>query len=101
MKVKTWNNGSFSKSGVGYGISIPKGSREKFFNKDWSSVIIHIDNTEVVIILNNTFWTTCNELRSKEIGKFLIGKGLAEWEKGKPHELNLKVCTYREFKLEI
>jgi len=40
-------------------------------------------------------------LRSKEIGKYLIENELGEWATGKPHELNLNICTYREFRLEI
>lgn len=100
MKVKTWNNGDFNKSGVGYGIRIPRSMIEKFFNKDWDSVIIYIDDIEVKVKISNTFWTTCNEFRSKEIEKYLIKNGLDKWEKGKPHQLNLNTCGNKEFRLE-
>jgi len=100
MKVTTWNNGSFNQCGLGYGIRIPKDSRDKFFNKEWDSIILHIEDEEVEIKLHDRFWTTCNELRSKEIGKYLIKYGLGKWGKGEPHELDLSIYTYREFRLE-
>lgn len=89
------------KSRSGYGLSVPKKTCDKFFSKDWSSVNKHIKNDEVVININDTFWSTCNELRSKENGMYLIEKELGEWDIGKPHELNLTIYSYREFMLEI
>lgn len=99
MKVKAWNNGSFKKTGAGYGISIPIDCRAKYFKRDWNSIILNIEDIFVEIKLNTTFWTTCNELRSKEIGKFLKKNELQEWEKDKPYELELISCGEKNFKL--
>jgi len=33
MRVSTWNDGSHSKSGSGYGVKIAKRDRDEFFDK--------------------------------------------------------------------
>ncbi len=101
MKVTTWNNGNYNKSGAGYGILIPKRERDKYFNRKWDRVKIHIEDTSVEIKLRDTFWTTCNELRSKEIGKYLLKNGLGVWEKWKPHKLTLEVVNNNEFTISL
>lgn len=101
MKVTTWNNGSFNASGAGYGIKIPKSSRDQYFNRNWDSVVLHIEDREVEVKLCDTFWTTCNELRSKEIGLFLIRNGLGDWVKGLPNEVSLTSVKDNTFKLSV
>ncbi|QOR36887.1 hypothetical protein IMX26_08800 [Clostridium sp. 'deep sea'] len=91
MIVKTWNNGRFNTSGAGYGIRIPKESREKHFNKTWEYVTLKIADKSIDIKLRATFWTTCSELRSKVIGQFLIKNNVGTWGKGHPHELHLEI----------
>lgn len=101
MKVTTWNNGSFNKTGAGYGIRIPRDLRIVHFNENWELVILHIEDKKVEVKLNPTFWTTCNELRNKEIGSYLIRNGLGEWQKGQPHELNLTSIGDNQFKVSL
>jgi len=101
MIVKAWNNGSYSKTGGGYGISIYKADRAKYFNKSWESVVISIEDRSIEIKLLDTFWTTCNELRGKEIGEYLIKYGLGTWAKGKPYELELKNVSNNKFVLKV
>lgn len=103
MIVKTWNDGSHSDSGYGYGVRIKRTDRNKFFDRDWNNVIIHIGKLEnsVEIPILDTFWTTCNELRSAKIGKYLIENKLNIWEKGKPYKLLLFHQEYNKFILII
>lgn len=91
MIVKTWNNGKYNNSGAGYGIRISKPDRGKFFNKSWKYIKIDCGNSKnsQQILITDTFWTTCLELRSEMIGKYLIDNGLGIWERGKPHRLLL------------
>jgi hypothetical protein len=99
MKVKTWNNGNFNKSGAGYGIRIKKKDRDYYFDRTWDCVFVHIEENMVVIKLADTFWTTCNELRNKEIGKYLMKHGLSKWNKGLPYELELEIVNKNELRL--
>ncbi|MFD3157091.1 hypothetical protein ACFIJ5_09555 [Haloimpatiens sp. FM7330] len=91
MIVTTWNNGNYNTSGAGYGVKISKKDRQKFFDKAWDSVVIGISDfkNSKEIHLHDTFWTTCSELRSAKIGKYLIDNGLGKWEKRKPYKLLL------------
>lgn len=91
MIVKTWNNSSYNDSGAGYGVKISKSDRAKFFDTSWRKVIVHIGKFENSkdLPINDTFWTTCSELRSKKIGAYLIANGLDKWENRKPHKLIL------------
>lgn len=99
MKVTTWNNGSFNKSGAGYGVRISNADRDIYFKKSWKSVIVHIEDFSVEIKLRDTFWTTCSELRSKKIGEYLIKHGYAEWSKGKPFNLEMEVLSEAHLRL--
>ncbi|GAA0735342.1 hypothetical protein [Clostridium oceanicum] len=103
MIVTTWNNGSYNSSGSGYGVRISKLNRAEFFNESWDKVVIHIGEVEntVDIHINNTFWGKCPELRSIEIGKYLIKKGLNTWEKGNPHRVLLIHKHNNEFILKV
>lgn len=91
MFVNTWNNGSYKESSTGYGVKISTTNREKFFDKSWKSVVVSISNPKnsIEIAIKDTFWTTCSELRSERIGKYIIENRLGKWEKGKPNKLLL------------
>lgn len=101
IQVTTWNNGSFNITGAGYGIMIHKEFRDTQFDPKWDSILLHIEDKKVSIKLNPTFWSTCNELRSKEIGSYLIKRRLGKWEKGQPHILELLFIGQNEFRLEL
>lgn len=90
MIVSTWNNGDYNKTGSGYGIRILKSDRDKF-SIEWNHVIISIinENRIIKIPLKKTFWSKCCELRSKDIGEFLIKHDMGNWEKRSPYKLLL------------
>ncbi|NOX20122.1 MAG: hypothetical protein GXO99_02510 [Nitrospirae bacterium] len=91
MKVKGWNNGSPNTiTGAGYGIRInKKEDRDRYFQKTWKEVIIILDDKKIKINLSQSFWKKCKELRKKEIGRWMLEKGIAPWSKGNPPELEL------------
>lgn len=101
MQVTTWNNGSFNMAGTGYGIRIPKKIRDTHFDTKWDTIILYIEDKKVSTKLKPTFWSTCNELRSKEIGSYLIKNGLGTWEKGRPHTLEIMKLIGNEFQIKI
>jgi len=100
MIVVGWNNGSPSKTGAGYGIRIRREDRDKYFEKGWSYVIIELEgDTQVKIRLSDSFWKDCIELRSAEIGRWMLKQKLAPWPKNKPPKLKLEPIGNRKFRL--
>lgn len=102
---RAWNNGSWLRSGAGYGIKIPKRERDAIFNPAWKNVILEFPRGNVpqkatVNIAKKSFWTdACRELICKEIGLWLISKGLAPWPKGKPPVLCVEVVRDNHFRV--
>lgn len=101
MKVASWSNGSPNNAtGAGYSVRISKHDRAAHFNKAWNHVEVDIPGAgKIVASLSPTFWTTCPEIRNKEIGKWLLRCGLAPWPKGLPPSVNLTKIRGNRFKL--
>ena len=98
--VSAWNNGRRNKTGGGYGVRIKRKDREKYFQKNWSSVIIELEGEdEVEVSVSPSFWGKCRELRKKEIGKWLINNKLAPWKKFNPPKLILEQISNNKFRL--
>ena len=103
MIVTAWNNGTpNNKTGAGYGVKIKREDRDKYFQRTWSSVIIELNDEEVVNVkLSNSFWKNCTELRSAKIGKWMLDNGIAPWPKGRPPVLKLEPIDDRKFRLSF
>ena len=101
MIVRAWNNGEWKDDGNGYGIRISKDDRDKYFQRDWGSVRIILDDRVVEVSISESFWKRCPELRSKEIGLWLIKNGLGKWPKYKPPKLKLEPMGERTFRLSL
>ena len=102
MKVTGWSNGSPTKSGSGYGIRISQMDRDQNFNRQWKKVEIDLEGTYVIEIkITDSFWRKCTELRSSELGSWLIRKGHAPWQRGKPPKFNLLSIGNGKFRLKI
>ena len=51
MIVVGWNNGSpNNRTGAGYGVRIVREDRDMYFQNTWSSVIIELDNGDLLVI---------------------------------------------------
>ena len=103
--AKTWNNGHSHASGAGYGIKITMQDRERFFNRSWQTVILHLSgntNPIEVNVAKPSFWNrTCGELISQEIGIWLQRNNIATWPSRRPHRVRMTVIGEREFNVEI
>lgn len=103
MIVTTWNNGAQHQSGAGYGIKIPRSERDRYFRKNWKVAYLQLpDNpTSVAISLDNpSFWNdSCRELRSQEIGRWLLHQKLAPWPKVHPPKPMLEPLGETRFSL--
>lgn len=103
--ARTWNNGSHHPSGAGYGLKIRLQDREQFFNRNWQTVILHLDGQERSVEVNvakASFWNrTCGELISREIGVWLQRNNRNHWPNRQPHEVRFTVVDERAFRVEF
>jgi hypothetical protein len=90
--ARGWKNGRNSaKPTLGLAISIA--DRDRYFRRRWEAVAVHLPGRRGVTIveLNPSFWRSCPELRSPEIGRWLRGTGVFPWPHGSPPRYNVAV----------
>jgi len=94
MIVTAWNNGQPYATGAGYGLKISRADRDLYFRREWKSVFVVLEGETRLVEINiakASLWgSTCRELISAEVGRWLIKNGLAPWPKGQPPELTLE-----------
>ena len=89
-----WNNGSWSPTGAGYGLSVPRGDRDRCFDRQWSSVVLELPGDDGIVsidvsVAKASFWRACPELISKDIGQWLLRRQLAPWPKRQPPQFSV------------
>ncbi len=78
-----WHNGSKPEEPGGYGLKILARDRDKYFDREWDEVVVSLEGGEnVAISLSKSFWRTSTELRSAEVGQWLLDQAAAPWHKG-------------------
>ena len=100
MKATGWQGGPASTTGAGYGIRVSLSDRDAYFDRKWCSVRLGIGGRETIVRISSSFWNRCSELRSKEIGAYMIANGLAPWPKGDPPQFELVPEGEAAFRLE-
>lgn len=85
-----WSRGSANnRTGTGYGVRIKPHDRDRYFPRNRGSVEVEFDDGGVVeVSLPETFRTTCAELKSSVIGRWLLKPGVIPRAKGKPPQSN-------------
>ena len=103
--AKTWNNGSHHPSGAGYGLKIRLEDRERFFNRNWQTVVLNLSGYERPIEVNvakASYWNrTCGELISRDIGIWLQRNNRDRWLHRQPYDVGFSVIGEREFRVEF
>jgi hypothetical protein len=101
MKVSGWSNSNPNdRTGAGYGVRVQYDDRDRYFQRSWGSVEVVLDSGEAAeVSLSKTFWTTCPELKSSVIGRWMLDLGVIPWAKGKPPEFDLESAGDRRFRL--
>ena len=85
MHATGWHNGGPPLEPAGYGLKFVARDRDKYFQGDWTEVVLDLDGSdEISIELSPSFWRSCTELRSAEVGKWLLSQEAAPWPKGSP-----------------
>jgi len=100
MRARGWHNGSPNRrTGAGYGLIIAQRDRDAHFQKDWRAVCVRVGAREIVVTLGRSFWNTCADFHSAEIGRWMVSQGLAPWERGHPPVFELRPAADRTFVL--
>lgn len=85
MLLQGWHKGRPSEEPGGYGLRLTAGDRDRNFDNTWTSVDVELDGGPTITVdLSPSFWRSCPELRSAEIGQWLIDNGVAPWPLGDP-----------------
>lgn len=98
-----WNNGSWSRTGAGYGLKISSEDRDRHVDRDWAAVTLHLigERTSRVAEANvakGSFWDgTCRLFIKVEIGQWFIDNGLDRWTRGAPPRFRMRPLGQREF----
>lgn len=101
MKVSGWSNSTPNvRTCAGYGVRVQYDDRDRYFQRSWGSVEVVLDSGEAAeVSLSKTFWTTCPELKSTVIGRWMLKQRVIPWAKGKPPEFDLEPIGDRRFRL--
>lgn len=101
MIVTAWNNGAHHESGAGYGLKISAGDRDRYFRREWGSIILELQGVPEPITVNTdkpSFWDpVCGELISKDIGQWLRSNGKAPWPKRNPPKFSMEPISGNRF----
>lgn len=100
--VTAWNNGKFNRTGAGYGLRLHATDRDAVFNRSWSDVVVDLPNSKKARIrLSSPFWCACPELRSAEIGRWLISAGYDRWPQRRPPTFILIQVSENYFRVAL
>ena len=102
MRASGWHNGGPKDSAGGYGLKFTEDDRDRHFDRSWSEVLIEMDGGGLATVrISPSFWRHCSELRSPEIGRWLLGTKVAPWPKGNPPSIGLQVVDANRFAARI
>lgn len=93
-----WHNGGPPEETSGYGLKLTKADRDRYFDSSWEHILLELDGAETTSVsLSPSFWRSCPELRSAEIGSWLIQHGAAPWKQGSPPGIVLAPVEGNQF----
>ena len=86
MMASGWQGGSAGPNEpAGYGIKFAADDRDRYFDQSWDHVVVDLDGVGPTNInLSESFWRRCSELRSADVGRWLLDSGAAPWPKQNP-----------------
>lgn len=99
MRAVGWRGGSADhRSPAGYGIKFTPADRDRHFAPEWTSVVLELaDGPTIEVPLTDSFWRSCSELRSADLGRWLLTAGRAPWPKHAPPGITVKPIADNRF----
>jgi hypothetical protein len=85
MHATAWHGGGDGHEPGGYGLKLTQLERDRNFDRSWDHVLIQLENGITARVnVSESFWRRCSELRSADIGRWLLSSGAAPWLRGSP-----------------
>jgi hypothetical protein len=103
MRAVGWRGGQGDADDPwGYGIRLSERDRDANFDRTWGEVLVELDGGDVVTVdLSPSFWRSCPELRSADIGRWLLAQGAAPWPKSNPPGIAVRVLEGNRFSARV
>lgn len=103
VRAVGWRGGSADdRSPAGYGIKFTPADRDRHFDLEWHSVVLELaDGPTIEVPLTDSFWRSCSELRSVELGRWLLAAGRAPWPKHAPPGIAVNPIADNRFSARI
>jgi hypothetical protein len=102
MLATGWHNGGTPEDAAGYGLKFSKEDRDRYFDPEWSSVLIECEGGEVVEApLSASFWRSCSEVRSAALGSWMLQASAAPWVRQSPPSIVVTPIEGRRFSARI
>jgi hypothetical protein len=102
MHATAWHNGGPSADAAGYGIKFRETDRDRHFKREWNHVLLELEGGDPpTVTLSPSFWRTWSELRSVEIGRWLLDRRAAPWERGSPPTMVVTPLDKNRFSAQL
>jgi hypothetical protein len=103
VRAVGWRGGSADeRSPAGYGIKFTPADRDRHFDPEWTSVDLELaDGPTIEVPLTDSFWRSCSELRSADLGRWLLAAGRAPWPKHAPPRIAVDPIADNRFSARI
>jgi hypothetical protein len=103
VRAVGWRGGNADeRSPAGYGIKITPADRDRHFDPNWTSVVLELaDGPTIEVPLTDSFWRSCSELRSAQLGRWLLVAGRALWPKHAPPGIAVNRIADNRFSARI
>lgn len=89
--------------GACYGLRVSHYDRDRHFRREWTGVTLELEGRggPIEVGLSPSFWRGCSELRSAEIGRWLIANRVAPWPKGAPPQVRVEALGGSRFRVRL
>jgi hypothetical protein len=101
FEARGWKNGT-NRSSLTLGLAISPQDRDRHFRRGRKTVTVRLPGRcgTTIISLTPSFWTTCPELRSREITACLRASGAFPWPRGHPPRFTIHATGLARFVVE-
>jgi hypothetical protein len=103
VRAVGWRGGSADdRSPAGYGIKFTPADRDRHFDPEWTRVVLELaDGPTIEVPLTESFWRSCSELRSADLGRWRLTAGCAPWPKHAPPRIAVNPIADNRFSARI
>jgi hypothetical protein len=103
VRAAGWRGGSADeREPAGYGIRLTAADRDRHFDPEWTSVVLELaEGPTIEVPLAASFWRSCSELRSADLGRWLLAAGRAPWPKHTPPAIAVNPIAGNRFSARI